>query len=293
MNRVGEDTGRYTLGDSATERQRLALQSRRLEMLTRRFLQDAGVVQGMRVLELGTGLGDVSCLLAGLVGDTGQVVSLERSDIMLDEARRNVAGRCITNVQFIQCDLNNLRLNAAGSFDAIVGRLILTHLSDPAATLRRASAQLIGGGIVAFQETDFTLSEQMLWLSRDRLPLAYQVSEWIDLARNDAGMRPRTGSMLHRIFVEAGLPSPTVHFHTELYAGNRPDRIRNTVNILRDLTPRLAAHGVSGDMMRLETLEERLTAEAVAADAVQALASIASAWAVKGREHEAAHGPDR
>jgi hypothetical protein len=89
------------------------------------------------------------------------------------------------------------------------------------------------------------------------------------------------GLMLHSVFIQAGLPAPTVDFHTEVYSGNRPDRIRNTVNHLRNLAQQLASLGISGDALGLDTLEDRLTEEIIAADVVQALGSIASAWAVK------------
>jgi ubiquinone/menaquinone biosynthesis C-methylase UbiE len=273
--------GQYTLGDSVAERQRLAQQSLRLETITRRFLFDAGLAPGMRVLELGTGLGDVTCLLAQHVGSAGQVVSLERSNVMLDLARQAIRQHGITNAQFIQCDLNHLQFEQKRPFDAVVGRLILTHLDDPVATVRHVLERLAPGGVVAFQEADTTLSEHLLWLARDRLPLTYQVCQWIDLARKSTAMKPRMGLMLHSVFIEVGLPAPTVHFHTEVYSGNRPDRIRNTVNVLRDLAPRLEPLGISGDAIGLDTLEDRLTAEIVAADVVQALGSIASAWAVK------------
>ncbi len=198
-----------------------------------------------------------------------------------DQARQTIRQHGISNVQFIQCDINNVQLEQQRTFDAVVGRLILTHLDDPATTLRQAIEHLAPGGIVAFQESDTTLSEHLLWLARDRLPLTYQVSQWIELARKSTSMKPRMGLMLHSVFTRAGLPRPTVHFHTEVYSGNRLERVRNTVNILRDLAPRLASLGISSDALGLETLEERLTEELSAADVVQAQGSIASAWAVK------------
>ena len=38
---------------------------------TARFMQDAGISRGMKVLDVGTGAGDVALLVAGLVGGTG------------------------------------------------------------------------------------------------------------------------------------------------------------------------------------------------------------------------------
>ena len=59
--------------------------------ITNRLIKDAGIVQGMRVLDLGCGKGDVSLLLAKAVGPSGEVVGVDRSNKVLEVAR-NRAG---------------------------------------------------------------------------------------------------------------------------------------------------------------------------------------------------------
>jgi ubiquinone/menaquinone biosynthesis C-methylase UbiE len=50
----------YLLGQSAAETERLRLQARMFAPYTVRFLEDAGISRGMKVLDVGTGAGDVA-----------------------------------------------------------------------------------------------------------------------------------------------------------------------------------------------------------------------------------------
>ena len=63
----------YQLGSDASELERLDLQGRVLAPATRTILQSAGLAEGMRVLDLGSGTGAVSFVAAELVGSAGQV----------------------------------------------------------------------------------------------------------------------------------------------------------------------------------------------------------------------------
>ena len=70
--------GDYLLGSSDAEHERLIRQAIRLAPVTERFFQEAGIGLGQRVLDVGSGVGDVAMLLAGLVGSSGEVVAIER-----------------------------------------------------------------------------------------------------------------------------------------------------------------------------------------------------------------------
>ena len=54
-------------------------QARFIEPITRRFLLEAGISTGMRVLDVGSGGGDVSLLARELVGASGEVAGVDRS----------------------------------------------------------------------------------------------------------------------------------------------------------------------------------------------------------------------
>lgn len=62
----------YLLGHDDPELERLKLQAQVIAGVSRRLMRDCGIVPGMRVLEIGCGVGDFTMLLAGAVGETGK-----------------------------------------------------------------------------------------------------------------------------------------------------------------------------------------------------------------------------
>ena len=79
-------TDGYVLGHSEAELKRLATQARLIDPITRRFLVSAGIREGMRVLDVGSGVGDVAILVAGLVGKSGEVVGADPAPAAIDAA---------------------------------------------------------------------------------------------------------------------------------------------------------------------------------------------------------------
>jgi len=107
MKSVGDDSrsaGSYVLGHSDRELDRLSKQARLIDPITLRYLQAAGVSAGMRVLDVGSGAGDVAFLAAELVGETGEVVGTDRSSAALAMARRRARARSLGNVDFLDGD---------------------------------------------------------------------------------------------------------------------------------------------------------------------------------------------
>jgi SAM-dependent methyltransferase len=69
----------YALGRSEAETRRLIVQHQLYGPFTRQFLTAAGGTAGTRVLDVGSGAGDVALLLAELVDPRGQVVGVDTS----------------------------------------------------------------------------------------------------------------------------------------------------------------------------------------------------------------------
>jgi tRNA A58 N-methylase Trm61 len=83
----------YAPGHSERELKRLTRQAEAFEPFTRRLLQRAGIESGMRVLDVGSGSGDVAFLASELVGSTGEVVGVDRAARAVEWASaRAVAG---------------------------------------------------------------------------------------------------------------------------------------------------------------------------------------------------------
>jgi protein-L-isoaspartate O-methyltransferase len=64
----------YALGSTDAEHERLTRQAALLAPCTERFFREAGIGSGQRVLDIGSGVGDVAMLAAQLVGPSGEVV---------------------------------------------------------------------------------------------------------------------------------------------------------------------------------------------------------------------------
>jgi ubiquinone/menaquinone biosynthesis C-methylase UbiE len=143
-------TSEYALGSTDAEHDRLIWQAERTNPLTERLFREAGIAPGQRVLDVGSGVGDVAILAARLVGPSGEVVGIERDPRSLARARARVAAAGLRKVSFTQSDVSEIPTTKP--FDAAVGRFILMFLPDPVGVLRSVSALVRAGGVVAFQE---------------------------------------------------------------------------------------------------------------------------------------------
>src|SRR5215468_2944455 len=90
----------YVLGHSDFELQRLAHQAQLLGPNTREFFQAAGLVSGMRVLDVGSGTGDVAFLAAEFVGPSGEVVGTDIAPAAIASARKGAIARWLGQVSF-------------------------------------------------------------------------------------------------------------------------------------------------------------------------------------------------
>jgi ubiquinone/menaquinone biosynthesis C-methylase UbiE len=141
----------YVLGDSDGELRRLLDQSRFIGDLTEQVLRRAGIEPGMNVLDCGCGVGDVSFLVASLVGPTGRILGIDRSIAGVDLARRRAAEAGLANVTFEVADLADFR--PSKPLDVLVGRLILMYLPEPATILSHLARHVRPGGLSYFRKS--------------------------------------------------------------------------------------------------------------------------------------------
>jgi len=158
---VSNPTSDYALGSTDSEHKRLIRQAARLTRLTERLFREAGIGPGQRVLDLGSGVGDVAMLVARIVGPSGEVVGIERDTRSIARARARVAEAGSSNVEFVQSDV--FQIPDRKPFDAAVGRFILEFVPNPVAVLRYVSRLVRPGGVLAFHEVSYA---PLLLLSR-------------------------------------------------------------------------------------------------------------------------------
>jgi len=266
----------YVLGHSQQELERLCAQGRLLGELTEEVLQKAGIVAGMRVLDAGCGAGDVSFLVARMVGPQGEVVGVDRAGDAIDLASRRAAGAGLGNVRFVAQDLNDLRLD--GGFDAVVGRLVLMYFPDPVAPLRRLAQQLRPGGLVVFHEFDLAGA-----ISAPRLPQFTATVTRIAETLRRGGANPHMGPRLPQTYRDAGLPVPEVVVHTRMSACGDTSCFEQVAGVTRTLVPMMEKLGIACAVdVDADSLAKRLADEAAALDATALAPLFVGAWARVG-----------
>src|SRR5262245_34719583 len=98
----------YALGRTNAEYERLIEQAELLRPLTERVMHAAGIGAGMRVLDIGCGMGDVSFLVSDIVGPEGSVLGVDIDGAALGLANQRRAARGITNVEFREGDARSV-----------------------------------------------------------------------------------------------------------------------------------------------------------------------------------------
>jgi tRNA A58 N-methylase Trm61 len=100
----------YVLGHTPWAIQRLLRLGQIYAPFTRRMFAKAGISTGMQVLDIGCGPGEVSLIVADIVGETGSVLGVDASADMLEVARTRAQAAGLTQVSFLAADLRNKRL---------------------------------------------------------------------------------------------------------------------------------------------------------------------------------------
>src|SRR6267378_515045 len=226
---TGGPQANYALGSTDAEHERLIRQAALLASCTERFFREAGIASGQRVLDIGSGVGDVAMLVGQLVGPSGEVVGVERDARSVARARARAADAGLSQVTFIQRDASDL--DCVRPFDAVVGRFILQFLPDPLSVVRRLGQVVRPGGIIAFQEVSYT---PFLALSA-RLPLWSAVASIVHETIRRCGADTEIGLALHQMFQQAGFTAPAMRM--EILLGSDPGFTRWDLRTALQLAP--------------------------------------------------------
>jgi ubiquinone/menaquinone biosynthesis C-methylase UbiE len=269
---MDSDNLSYPLGYSAHESRRLMTQAALLADITTDALKRAGVGEGMRVLDLGSGPGDVSILAASLVGPSGSVIGVDRWEPSIATARLRASAAGLHNVHFIQGELDEFDIKE--EFDAIIGRFILLYLRDPASVLMRLRARLSRGGVILFQEVD------MSTVSQDPPSALFEeVYRWIFGAFSAAGAERDMGAKLLPTFLSANLPRPEMIAVTPVQSGPESAYYEFLSDMVVSMQPIIERVGIaSAADIDAPTLADRLRQDTVDNERVIFAQRVVSAW---------------
>lgn len=204
----------YALGHSERELKRLTRQGKVFEPFTRQLLGQAGISPGMCVLDVGSGAGDSSFLVAELVGQGGEVIGVDREPMAVEWASARARSQRVENVKFLAGDPSAMEFRE--KFDAVVGRIVLMYYPDPIDAVRRVAQHVRTGGVIVFQE--FDLQNARSWPSATTFDRAVG---WIRQTLQSTGAQTQLGLELHQVFLAAGLPAPSLRMDALIGGGSQ------------------------------------------------------------------------
>jgi SAM-dependent methyltransferase len=230
----------------------------------------------MRVLDIGSGVGDVALLISDIVGPGGRVVGLDRDEKTLERAcQRAKEQGCSAWVSFQITGLDDFFTTE--QFDAVVGRYVLLYQPDAAATIRRLTSFLMAGSIVVFHECDFTSPNP----SFPSCQLYDQVYGLRAEVFRRSGAPPDFGRRLGRTFPDAGPPFPTIVAETVIGGGRSSSLIPWIAETLVNLAPRMTDLQLTAPVVMDHTLAGKLEEAVVALGCLIMGSTQYGAWARK------------
>ena len=165
---------------------------RRVRQVARDALRPA---PGQRLLDAGSGTGDVARQLAAAVGATGEVIDVDYSAVFVATASRNETN---ANVTYAHGDVARLDL-PADSVDGVWCERVLQHVADPDAAIAELIRVTRPGGRVCLIDTDWSS------LAFDGMPADLTGEFLTTAAERFTAFAGTTGRTLRRRLVAAGL----------------------------------------------------------------------------------------
>lgn len=191
--------GDYVLGTGDEEVRRLQLQHTVWRPMMLDCWQRAGIGSGARVLDLGAGPGYATFELAEIVGPTGEVVALERSQHFVEVLTNRIRERGLANIKVEQRDLATDDL-PDGPFDFAWCRWVAMFIPDRARLISKLSAALRPGGRVMFHE----YAAYATWRFSPRLPAQEEFTRKIEESWRASGGDPDVALQLPPLLVDSG-----------------------------------------------------------------------------------------
>lgn len=198
----------YVLGTHDEELARLGLQHRVWRPAVLDCWQRAGVTVGKRILDIGAGPGYATVDLAEIVGPTGEVVALERSNNFVRAMKETCRARALTNVKIHELDLMTDEL-PKGDYDFSWCRWVVSFVNDPASLVRKLGGVMPKGSMSIFHE----YAHYETWRFFPRLPHQEEFREHVIATWRESGGEPDGGPGLPALLSENGftIRSATPH----------------------------------------------------------------------------------
>src|SRR4030095_12685135 len=198
----------YLFGTHEEELARLGLQHRVWRPVTLECWQRAGITVGKRVLDIGAGPGYAAIDLAEIVGPTGEVVALGRSQNFIHAREATCRARSLTNVKIHEVDLMQDEL-PKGDYDFLWCRWVVSFVDDTPLLIKKLGGVMPKDSVAIFHE----YGHYETWRFYPRLPMQERFREHVIATWRESGGEPDGAVHLHGLLGENGfvIRSATPH----------------------------------------------------------------------------------
>jgi ubiquinone/menaquinone biosynthesis C-methylase UbiE len=187
----------YVLGTHEEELARLGLQHRVWRPVVLDCWQQAGITVGKRVLDVGAGPGYAAIDLAEIVGPTGEVVTLERSQNFIRAMEATCRARSLTNLTIHEVDLMQDEL-PKGDYDFLWCRWVVSFIDDPPRLIKKLGGVMPKGSVAIFHE----YGHYETWRFLPRLPMQERFREHVIATWRGSGGEPDGAAQLPGLLAE-------------------------------------------------------------------------------------------
>ena len=149
----------YVLNVGRHDVERLGKSDRIYGPGSRDFLQRyAHIKEGMTILDVGCGTGNMSLWMAEKVGPKGQVIGIDASAEQIEVSKARAKSMGLENIRFVHLDFSQIR-SLDTLFDIAYCRFILIHLTQPLEAIKLMTLVTRPGGAVVCEEPITNLHE--------------------------------------------------------------------------------------------------------------------------------------
>ena len=198
----------YSIGEQGQES--LGILEKSFNEQTEYFLKKHGVKPGMKVLDIGCGLGFMTQAIANLVGDDGHVVAIDNSQNQVKAAQNRTPNNLKKIIEYSAHDIYDLdKLNQR--FDVVYCRFVLHHVHKPRHALAQITKVLKPGGLYIGIEGiinyAYSYPEHSAWQPPN---LPYEVAEGEDRNGNIGKILPSLIKQVGLDCIESSIFQPSL-----------------------------------------------------------------------------------
>ncbi len=193
---------------------RLQTQAEEFSSSTAESLTKLGIKSNLKVLDVGCGTGNVSFMIAPIVGANGSVVGVDSNPYVLDYCKDMARKFDVANVRFSEAEATKLDFETQ-TFDAAYSRFLFQHIPEAAKALREMIRVTRQGGHIMVEDCDL-----FTWIVYPENESISKLWHWYESIQVERGTDPQIGRKLYSMFLNEGL-DPNVDVYSKSVYSNK------------------------------------------------------------------------